>query len=619
VLPDRGSGWSIQMISEEMARRRSAREPLIQRMLNIRDRYNADVVVPVPDTDDDVPYDTLAPLLIADAVDHPALYAAQAPPNIFVPALDPSKPTGMHSTDFASRRRKALYYSWDKSKWELMLGRMYRHLAGYATAALVVELDEKEGLPLVRTRDPLTAYPEPKAPEDLTPPTNVGFIKGKSLDWLHQEYPETRTRFPRGSGYAAQTSAEGEIWDIVEWIDENEIVFGVLGPRDVYHSWTSEPIKWAWELSRMPNEFGRCSAVCPGRVTLDRIMSQLANLTGHVDLLARLMYLDIRATEKSIFPDRYVIAKTGQNPRLAGGRWLGGENGEVNMVLDADAVGELRGTPDPNNKITMDRLERNFRISSGLIPQAGGETYGALRTGRGIDALMGAALDPRTSELHHIAERYLTEVNELILLGYRKAWGSKTYQVFSPLDPGIIDFTPDKHVEAGPTGPMLENRVFYPIPGMDDINATQVIGQMMGAGLVSNHDARRMHPHVRDPEGTEKRLLVEQLESMSLAALGTRASAPPGVPPEDMARMIELAHQGMPLYEIILKVNEEASARQAMEAPSPEQMAPGLANPGEGAEAGMGAGIVSPGGTGIEQLRAMVGALQATTPEGGPA
>jgi hypothetical protein len=616
VRPVYGGMMTMEMISEEMARRRTSQEPQIQRMLEVRDRYNADVVSPVWETDDDDPLAQLTPMLIADAVDHPALYAAQVPPNIYVPALNPAKTTGMHSADFAARRRKALYYSWDESWWELVFGRFYRHLAGYASSALVVELDEEGHFPRIVTRDPLTAYPEPKSPEDLTMPANVGFIKGKSLDWLHHHWPETRTRFPKGSGYATQTSAESEIWDIVEWMDTDEIVLGVLGPRDAFHSWTSEPIKWAWELGRYPNLLGRCPAVVPRRVTLDRIMSQLANLTGHSDMMAKLLYLDIKATERSIFPDKYVIAKTGQNPSLVAGHWMDGASGEINMVIDADAIGNLPATPDPNNKATMDRLERNFRVSSGLIPQAGGETYGALRTGRGIDALMGAALDPRTTELHRIAERYFAEVNELVLLSYRKAWPSRTFSVYSPLDPGAVDFVPEKHVELDQDGTeFVDNRVTYAIPGMDDINATQVIGQMMGANLVSGHDARRMHPHVRDPEGTERRLLVEALEGMNLQSLAARA-AEGGIPPEDSARMIELAYTGLPLHEIIKKVNEEASARQTMQEPTPEQMAPGLANPGEGAEAGMmGEGMISGQGTNLERMSELVRAVR--TPPGG--
>jgi len=350
---------TITEISEEMARRRLSASPMIDRMIAVRDRYNADIVVPVPEADEEnqgIPYQALTPLLIADGVDHPALYASQAPPALFVPAIDPTKEHGVRSIEYARRRRKAIHKSWDKSWWELVLGRMYRHLAAYAVSALVVEADVDKRLPIIATRDPLTAYPEPKAPEDLTMPRNCGFLKGMSLDWLHYRYPQTKDSVPRGSGFAGAASTEGEVWDVVEWMDDEEIVIGLLGPRDRWHSWTSEPKRWAQELDRYPNVIGRCPVVCPRKVTLDRIISQLSNLTGHADLMARLLHLDIMATEAAIFPDRYVLSKTGQNPRLAAGEWKSGETGETNIVLDADAVGNLPATPDPNNKLTIDRL-----------------------------------------------------------------------------------------------------------------------------------------------------------------------------------------------------------------------------------------------------------------------
>ena len=602
---------TMNEVAEEMANRRLALTPAIERMMSIRDRYNSDVVVPVPNTDDDVPYDALTPLLIADAVDHPALYASQAPPNIFVPALDPTKVSGVRSTDFAMRRRKALHYAWDKSWWELVLGRFYRHLAAYATSVLMVTIEGD--LPRIETRDPLAAYPEPKAPEDLTLPANVGFIKGVSLDWLHLHYPETRTFLPHGAGFAVADGGEGELWDVVEWIDEHDIVVGVLGPRDGNRSWVHEPVRWCYELSRYPNVLGRCTAVIPRRVTLDRVISQLSNLTGHVDLMAHLTYLDIRATERAVFPDRYVISKVGQNPRLVGGDWKDGSTGDVNMVIDADAIGELRGTPDPNNKITLDRLERAFRVSSGLIPQAGGETYGALRTGRGIDALMGAALDPRTTELHRIAERYLTEVNELLLTAYKIQYGARIFSVYSPLDPGAVEFVPNDHVERSNGKLFVDNRVSYPIPGMDDINATQVIGQMMGAELISRADARRMHPHINDPEGTERRLMGEQIDQLIIAALVQRASTPPGIPPSDLGRIRELVDTGIPLWKAMTQADREAQERQAAVPPSPQapEAMPGLANPGEGAEMG---GLTSVPGTPLEQFRALTNALRSTSP-----
>jgi hypothetical protein len=130
-----------------------------------------------------------------------------------------------------------------------------------------------------------------------------------------------------------------------------------------------------------------------------------------------------------------------------------------------------------------------------------------------------------------------------------------------------------------------------------------------------------MHPHVTDPEGTERRLIIDEMEQMAMVALGQRASTPPGIPPEDFARMIELIYEGKRIHEAIAIANKEASERQAaMEQvgpgmpPGPESM-PGLANPGEGAEAGMGGGLVSGGGTDLEKFREMLGALQAT---GGP-
>lgn len=614
---------TIEQTAEEMARRRLAQSPLLQRMIEVRDRYSGDVIVPVASTDDDIPLSQLSPLLIADAVDNTARYATQARPTISVPALDAAS---SRSTDYASRRRKAVGAVWDESWMDLVMGRMYRHLAGYATSALLVELDHDLRMPRITTRDPLSAYPEPKAPEDLTPIRNVGFVFGRSRDWLWANYPETRELIPRGSAFITSADGEGEMWDIVEWFDEDQVLLGILGPRSDYmgRSWTTEPTRWCYELSKVPNVIGRCPAVMPRLVTMDRIVSQLANLIGHSDMIAMLTYLDIRATEKSIYPDRYVLGRTGQNPRIVSGEWQGGETGATNIVIDAETIGELRGTPDPNNKMTLDRLERNLRVSSGLIPAQGGETYGALRTGRGIDALMGAALDPRTAELHLIGERYLTQVNEIILTAFAKRWPTRTYQVAFPHEPAVVDFEPSKHIETlrgladaqGRQALTIKARVLYPIPGMDDTNATVVIGQMLAAGLISQRDARRMHPHVLDPEGTERQVLVEQFEGLSMASIGQRAQSG-GVPPEDTARMIELAYQGKRLDEILLTVNEEASARQAAAPPpapegmmAPPEAMPGLANPGEGG--GMGPGVppqIEGPNDDMQNLSAIVGAL----------
>jgi hypothetical protein len=97
------------------------------------------------------------------------------------------------------------------------------------------------------------------------------------------------------------------------------------------------------------------------------------------------MALDIQATEKSIFPDLYVLAKQGQNPRLIGdGRWKAGYTGDINMVVDADSVPVWAA--DPHNSQTIDRLGATT-TSAGVVPQQGA-SYGAC--GRaGIDSPWG--------------------------------------------------------------------------------------------------------------------------------------------------------------------------------------------------------------------------------------
>jgi hypothetical protein len=593
--------WELRSIAEEMANRRSAMSPLIERMIEVRDRVNGDVIVPVAEPDDELPLSNLTPLLVADAVEHPAMYATMASPSFTAPVVG----TGKRFADYADRRRRAMGHLWEESWMDLVLGRMFRHLAAYATSALIVEPDHELRMPRISTRDPLSAYPEPKAPEDLTLPRNCGFVYGRSQDWLFHHFPQTREWYERGSAFG-YGSNESELWDVVEWIDEERIVLAVLGPRDpMGHSWTSDPTRWAKLLTEDPNPIGRCLAVCPRAVTLDRIQSQLANLVGHADLIAKLTYLDVRATEKSVFPDRFVLAKSGQAPRLLTGKWEDGAEGGTNIVVDADQIGELRGTPDPNTKMTLDRVERNFRVSSGLVPQTGGETYGALRTGRGIDSLMGAALDPRAAELHKGASRYLTAVNEIAAEMWASRWPARTYMVAFPGEDEQVEFEPAKHFER--TGITRANgrparattvRVDWPMPGMDDQTKTVVVGQLLGAGLVSQRRARYMHPAVRNPMGEERRILVEQLEALAQVMLSQRAAPGGGLTPADIAVMVRAAEAGDPLYVAMEKADKAAMERQAAQPPAPEpgQLAapeamPGLAMPGEGAEMGGGGGM----------------------------
>lgn len=593
---------SFEEIASVIFSRRQARGPLIEQMMKVRERYNGDWVIP------DFNLPPVTPALVADAVDHLALRAASVQPNIFCPAVDQTKETGKRSKEWAGYRKKALHYSWWKSEWHLHSRRAYRHLAGYATTALVVTWNFDMGCPNLIVRDPLHAFPEPKAAEDLSPIRDCGFVYGKSAEWIRANYPKAQTIVP------PSPRSSTVLWDLCEWIDEDDVVVGVLGPReDQTQGWEWGQAKGkAMELRRWENRAGMCTAIIPERVTLDRIASQVANMVGTVDLLAFLTALDIEASERSVFPDRYAVGTPGGVPILVDGVWKDGRTGEVNLLTDTAQIGEVRGTPDPNNKITQDRLERGFRISTGLVPQAGGETYGALRTGRGIDALMSAAVDPRVQELQELMATRLGLANEAIFAMYEGYAPNKKYEVFSgwSTDPGLVEFTPATHFET------RANLVQYPLPGADVQSMTIALGQLFGAGMISKQTAMRLHPFISDPDSNMRERNVEDAEEAARLMILNRSQDPQGgLTPIDVANLAAELEKGSSWSQAIIKVDEMARERQAREAPpapegmvAPPEAMTGLANAGEGAESPLPPAVGEPEPS-LDNVRAIVRAL----------
>lgn len=550
---------------------------LLEKMIEVRRRYNSDWVIPYVSEHDDAVLPPTTPALIAEAIDFLGMRAASVMPYMNSPAIDSTKEVGVRSREYGAIRRKILGATHHQSKTKLHMRRAMRHLAGYATASMIVVPDFETSLPRLELRDPLSSYPEPKAAEDLSPPKNCAFVYSKSVNWLRSNYPQIRD-------WVASAQATGEeMWDVVEWVDEEVTIIGILGPRD-WESRTlgaSGAVVQSMELHRWPNPTGVCPVYIPGRVTLDKIISQIANLTGQVDLMAQLQALSIAAGEKAIFRDRFIIGDSIKAPQLVGGQWKDGRTGEMNIILDAKNIGELAGTPDPTTQMMIDRLERNVRIGTGLVPQAGGETYGALRTGRGMDSMMGTAVDPRIQEMQEIMEVALEHVNFVMFEQYKAYWPDKKFTMFSgwPGDKGTVDFTPSVHIETS------DNVVAYTIPGSDVQGTTIQLGQLLGMKAISLHTLRSRHPYIDDPDAESARVEEETIEEALLQGLANQAAQ--GAIPVTYLAMIEKYRRKEPdLVQAILKADAEMKAEQAKMAPppgegqfaAPEQM-PGLAGP----------------------------------------
>jgi hypothetical protein len=541
--------------------------PTLLRMKDVLDRYDGDWILPVPSLADEPRLPPLTPALIGEAVDSMAMRASSVRPVVNCPAIDPYKDTGKRSKAFAQTRRRIIAATYHNSKWLLGRRRFYRQLAAYHTGSLVVVPCFESGMPRIEIRDPLGSLVEPQANEELRAPEYVAFITRHSSDYLRRRYPRARTE----NGGPIPPNESHELWDTVEWYDTDQIVFGIVGPvRDYVGQYYSRQMVTPWmQLSpAYPNRAEVIPAVVPHNVSLGKIASRIGSMLGNVDLQARLMALDIVAQEKAIFPDMYAIGRQSGMPQVIGGQWKDGREGEINMLVDVEQIGMLRNTPDVRTGQIIDRLERNFRVSTGLVPQTGGETYGALRTGAGINALAGMAIDHRVQELHEISEAWMPHLNTAILATYKGYWPDKKYTLFSgwPDDHGRVEFVPEEHIET------LDNTVSYAISGADVVQQTQILGSLLGTGSISRRTFRSKHPWINDPESENKLVEEEQFEEALKQSIIQQLQS--GQMPLPVAAIIrrEMA-KGEDIFKAVEKADEEMRRRQATPAPAaPEGM-----------------------------------------------
>lgn len=556
--------WT-EIVAEVEARRKD-RQPVLDNMQEVASRYRGDYVIPFPGSDQNHQLPPMAPAIVADIIDHTAMNAASVLPQINCPALDASKETGKRSLEYARIRERALHSIWGLSAMPLQLRKAYRQLVGYGTFAMVVLPDFRDNRPCVEVRDPLSAFPEPRAHTDLRPPENVAFVNARSADWIRSRFPEARKEaggpIPKMNGDA--------LWDMVEWIDEDHVVIGILAPREERNRYSSDSYQMPnMELSRVPNRAGRAGVICPNRVTLEDISGQVKNIIGQVDLLNRLMTLDVIGTEKLIFPDRYIVGTSQQRPKINGqndGEWRPGWDGKPNVILDATDIGVLPGSIDPQGRQMVDRIERNARISGGGLPQFGGETFNSLRTGRGMDSMSQMALEPRIQELHETMTHHLGYLNEAIVdcaVGY---WPKRKYTMFSgwPGDKELVEFIPEKHLETG------YNVVTYPVPGANKQATTVELSQQLGAGAISMFDYRQRHPDIRDPQAVEKQVNLEAMED-AVRGLIQQGIAGGTLAIEDILNAADAIKDGNDLFETFKQVQEAAQQRQAEQAPPPDE------------------------------------------------
>lgn len=563
-------GPSIEEIAYILGEREQQQGPMINAMRQLRDTYNGDLIIPLPEIDrKEKP---AIANLITQGLDQSAMRIASTMPNVYYPAL---KEGDRASEKRAAIRKRATLGWWEANKMPLKMRRRARWLIGYASSPVILRPDTKWGAARWDIRDPLNTFPAMSADPDNITPSDVIFKYTRSRAWLASNYPEAHAKLQLKS----QNPKPSDVISIVEWNDGEATVL-MASAQQKLSQW-EQPTRGVphVELERIPNRTGMCLAVVPGRITLDRPMGQFDSLVGMYNLQAKLMALEVIAVERGIFPDTYLVSRPGETARFVAGPY-DGRSGQVNVVSGGD-IKEMAANPGFATNGMIDRIERAQRIQSGIPAEFGGESTSNVRTGKRGDAILSAVVDFPIQEAQEILAASMQEENIRAVAIAKTYFGNerKSFYVSGRGSKGHVDYIPNRDFETD------NNIVSYSHSGADANALVVGLGQRIGIGIMSKTTAQEIDPFISDPELEKDRVVAEGLEQALLQSV--QAQAQQGViPPADIARIVELVSTDTAnLAEAVQKVHEEAQKRQATQAPqgAPETM-PGLGAPGMGAE-----------------------------------
>lgn len=564
------AGPSVESIDAMLRERRADRGLYDESLRAIRDAYNGDVVIPLPEMDRaEIP---VVANLVSLGLDQQAARIASTSPDVYYPPLRPGIKV---SEDRATRARRATLAWYETNKLMVKDHRRARHLIGYASSPVMLRPDMKKGIARWEPRNPMGTYACPTGdPDDMTPP-DVIFTYIRAYGWLTARYPEKVAGLRTGT----DRPKPSDLFEVVEYVDSDVIVLAVRGKTQNDDIWTPAAHGASIvELERLPNRAGVCTAVVASRITLDRPMGQFDGITGMLQTQAKLMALQTVAVERGIFPDTYLISRPGETARFISGPH-DGRTGAVNIVQGGD-VKDLGLNPGFATIPLIDHIERNMRVEAGIPSQFGGEVPTNVRTGKAGDAVMSAIVDFPVQEAQLVLAAAREEETKIAISIAKAYFGNqkRSFYVSAKKDAGHVDYVPNKDFEVDP-------KVTYPMAGADQNGLIIGLGQRVGMGTMSKRTAAELDPMIADADRENGRVETERLREALFASILQQAQQ--GViPPEDVAFLVKAFQQdNMAIEDAVVAAHKRAQQRQATPAPAqaPETMA-GLGAPGMGAE-----------------------------------
>lgn len=544
---------SVEQIIDLYKARAKYYSPLQGKMRLIQSIYNGTMEVPLPDLEESsMPF---APNLMAQGIDQMAGRITSTTPQINFSSAKPGTRTYDRRAQNAER---AVSGWWQKDRLPLKMRQRGRHIIAYGMTPCVIRWDWKNDRPTWHTRHPLEALPSTDIIPGQVSPTDVIFAYRRSVGWM------------RATGYGDKVVQLTNDYDVspdtsilmIEYVDINgtQLVAAGYQTADPYMPISlleadGTTLKGVL-LENIPNPIDMVPATVPMRITLDGAQGQFDNMVGMYYQQAKLMSLEVMAVEKGIFPDTYLVSRPGEVGRFLDGPH-DGRTGMVNIVSGGD-IREVQSQPGYLTNPTIDRLERNQRVTAGIPAEFGGESSSNIRTGRRGDAVLSAVIDYPVAEAQENFAYALEEENKIGMELAKVYRGDTKTTIYVGTGNAArpVTYVPNETFEH------TDHVVSYPATGSDLNQLILGIGQRVGLGIMSKQTAASLDPYVSNPEVEKDQIVAEGLEQALVAGMQQQAASG-AIPPLVLSKVMKLVRDDkMELAEAFNKVTEEAMAEQ---------------------------------------------------------
>ena len=545
--------------------------PLHGKMRTIQSIYNGNAEIPLPDLEKaDLPS---IPNLLAQGVDQMAGRIASVTPSVIFSAKSTANRGEVRRAATAS---KVVSGWWQADRVMMKMKQRARHQIAYGMSPVVVRWDARRAIPTWHVRHPLETFPSTDIIPGQTTPTDCLFAYRRSVGWLRSMGYEAAVRGMAGRREISQDTS----MLLIEYVDGTGTQLILAGHESSEH----DTYGYDWEsigngtlrgiqLEHVPSPIMEPTVSVPMRITLDGAAGQFDNMIGMYYQQAKLMALEVIAVEKGIFPDTYLVSRPGEVGRFLDGPH-DGRTGMVNIIAGGD-IREIQSQPGYLTNPTIDRLERNQRVTAGIPSEFGGEASTGIRTGRRGDAVLSAVIDYPVAEAQETFSFALQEEDKAAI-ALAKAYDgetSRTIYVGTGNSSKAVTYIANRVFETG------EHVVSYPATGTD-LNSLMIgLGQRVGLGIMSKETAATLDPFIDNPEMEHDRIIAEGLEQALVAGIQQQAAGG-AIPPLVLAKVMKLvADDKMELAEALQKVTDEALAEQQQEEQG-QQMTPDMAMAG---------------------------------------